>query len=868
MPLSVGDRLGHYEVLSPLGQGGMGEVYRAHDPRVGRDVAIKVSREQFSERFAREARAIAALNHPNICQLYDVGPNYLVMELVEGESPKGPVSLDEALRIARQIGDALSEAHEKGVVHRDLKPGNIKVKEDGTVKVLDFGLAKISPPEAGTTSEDSPTISMAATEAGVILGTAAYMSPEQARGKRVDKRADIWAFGVVLYEMLTGRRPFRGDDLTETLAAVVMKEPDLSLVPVETRRLLQSCLEKDPKYRLRDIADAWRLLDRPAEARSTLSRPKIGITVLAAVFGVALAIVSFLYFREKLPAAEPVRFDFAAPQDGEFTNFLAISPDGRKMAFTARGADGRVHIWVHKLDSAETRIEGDFTGSLAPHPFWSADSQFLAYQTDGKIRKVEASGGPMQTICDSPRGFLGGTWNADDVILFGSGEGIMRVPATGGDATPVTMLDASRQETTHMGPAFLPDGRHFLYLRQSKRDQSNGIYIGSLDEKPERQDTTRLLAANLPAYYSASRDSRGGFILFLRESALVAQRFDMERLVLQGESTIVAEPVGRAQLGFFSVSPGALIFRQGGSGYLRQLTWLDRQGKSLDKVGDPAVYSANASAIALSPDGLRAAVVRRDAGTNREGIWLMDLARGVATRFVSQAADDFSPAWSPDGSRIAYYSSRGGAAGIYQKSSSGAGEEEPLLKSEVPALPSSWSRDGRFLLYTSAVSPAEIWMLPTPVDKPGDQKPVKLLGRSFNAASGYFSPDMRWIGYVSNESGRLQIVVVPFTPPGSGSSVPSGIWQVSKDNGEWAKWRQDGRELIFKDGQEAVFAVEVGASPTFHASIPELLFRPPIQTVWDIAPDGKRFLAAMPVEQAGPPSPITVVLNWQQALKK
>jgi serine/threonine protein kinase len=493
MPLASGTKLGPYEVLGLLGAGGMGEVYRARDPRVGREVAIKISAVQFNERFDREVRAVAALNHPNICHLYDVGPNYLVMELVEGESPKGPLPQDLALNYAHQIAAALEEAHSKGIIHRDLKPANIKITPDGTVKVLDFGLAKIvDAPE--TQSENSPTLSMAATQSGVILETAAYMSPEQARGKKVDKRADIWSFSVVLYQMLTGDRPFGGDTIADTLIDIASRQPDWDRVPANLLPLLKKCLEKDPKNRLRDIGDMDLLLEpspiggakSPPRAEA---RPTWTAWVAAGAATILAAGLAFIHFREQPPVAELQRFQISAPEKTTFNNALLLSPDGRKLAFTTSGEGGNL-LWVRSLDTLQARTIAPWTQN--PVPFWSPDSRFIAYQQDGKLKKVDVAGGPPITLCDAPINFGGGSWSKDDIIVFGDRGGrLMQVSAGGGVPAPLTNLGS--QESSHSLPSFLPDGKHFLYWRRSTDNEKTGILIGAVDTKPEQQDSRVLV---------------------------------------------------------------------------------------------------------------------------------------------------------------------------------------------------------------------------------------------------------------------------------------------------------------------------------------------------------------------------------------
>ena len=892
MSLQAGDKLGPYEILAPLGAGGMGEVYRARDPRMGREVAVKMAFEHFTERFSREVRAVAALNHPNICHLYDVGPNYLVMELVEGPTlsdriKEGPVPLEETLTLAKQIADALEAAHEKGIVHRDLKPANIKVRPDGTVKVLDFGLAKMAEPtDVSARPEQSPTLTLDSTRVGMLVGTAAYMAPEQARGKPVDKRADIWAFGVVLCEMVTGRQLFHGDDITSTLAAVVLKEPDLELVPAKLRLVLRRCLEKDPKRRLRDISGVELLLEEaellPATTPSTsvpLRRGWLWPGVAAALL-VSLAALSFFHFRETPPIVQPMRFELAAPASNRYTNFLALSPDGRKIAFSAIGLDGRVRIWVRALETVEARAVALTTGGNAPYPFWSSDSRFIAVQIGGKMKKVEAAGGPEQTICDTPLGFLGGAWNQDGTIIFGSNRGLMRVPAAGGEPVPLTAVDSSGQESAHVGPAFLPDGRHFLYLRRSNRDQTNGIYVGSLDAKPEQQDHRRLLAASLPAAYATSGYDKGsGHILFLRESTLMAQPFDARKLALTGDANVVAEPVASAQLGFFAASAnGVLAYRAaaGGLAVRGQLTWFDRAGKSLGTVGEPGLYNT----VALSPDGTRAAVSRNDPEASRESsgtgangnvdIWLHEFSRGTSTRFTFDRGQEFMAVWSPNGSRIIFSSDRDGSVNLYQKVSNGAGTEEALLKSNERKYAYDWSQDGRFLLYAVAGPKSSLWVLPLT----DDQKPKAYLQTESNTHQARFSADSRWVAYTSDESGQNEVYVRPF-PSASG-----GKWMVSNGGGSQPRWRRDGKELFYISADSKLVSVEVAAaSGSFQAGIPKALFAAPIfggatvlnVTRYDVTADGKKFLInSLPTEttSAAPSPPIIVVLNWAAGLKR
>jgi hypothetical protein len=762
MPLSAGDKLGHYEIVAPLGAGGMGEVYKARDTQLEREVAIKVLPRALANdperlaRFDREAKILAALNHPNIAVIYGLveseGQRALVMELVPGDTlaahiKSGPMPREEALTVAKQVAEALEAAHEKNVVHRDLKPGNIMISPTGLVKVLDFGLAAMAAPAsvapASRPEELSPTLTMGMTQAGVIMGTAAYMSPEQAAGLPVDRRADIWSYGVVLWEMLTGKRLFSGgESVSHTLADVLRAPIDLESIPAgPVRKLVKRCLDRSLKTRLQSIAEARIQIDEilaggaqeeiqapvPAAAPVPPESPikkwvPWAVAALAIAGGAALAAI---HFREKPPAADLTRFVIGPPAGATFTGFLSISPDGRKIAFTARTADeAGVRLWVRSLDALEAK---PLTATaLLPFPFWSPDSRFIGYQVDGKLKKIDIAGGPPVTLCDvATQTFRGGAWsttatangdqNGAGTILFGSSNGgLMRVSDQGGQPTPLTTLDAERQEIGHELPSFLPDGRNFLYLRRSSNVEKTGIYLGSLDFKPEQQASRRLLAAQTGAEYAAAypAGSKVGHVLFLRESTLFSQPFDEGKLALAGEAVPVAEPVTVAVgRGLLSASAnGALIYRTGESlGTNLRLTWFDRQGKTQGTVGDPANYTAS---LRLSPDGTRAATTRADGSST--DIWLVDLARGVSSRFTFDPAVDGGPVWSRDGSSIAFRSNRGGHFDLYQKTASGAGEDELLFKSDLDKTPGSWSRDGRFLLFHSTGDPktqADQWVL-------------------------------------------------------------------------------------------------------------------------------------------------------------
>ena len=873
MELKAGDKLGPYEIVSRIGKGGMGEVWKARDPRLNRDVAIKISAQQFTDRFEREAHAIAALNHPNICTLYDVGPNYLVMELVEGPTlaeriAQGPVPLEEALAIAKQVADALEAAHEKGIVHRDLKPANIKIRPDRSVKVLDFGLAKSG--EFAELTSDSPTM---LTVAGMILGTAGYMSPEQARGQVVDKRADIWAFGVVLYEMLTAQRLFEGKTVSDTLAAVLTREPDLERVPAKVRRLLRRCLDKDERRRLRDIGDAmaWVEPEGATTAPTAPSRSRLGMAgwiAAVAVLAVISAALGFVHFREKPPLVYPTRFQIPLPEKGAFGNYLALSPDGHKVAFPTAGADGG--LWVRDLNSLELRLLPGTQGAVAP--FWSPDSRFIAFGVGTQLKKVDVAGGPPQTLCEVPTPVGSGAWSREGVILFGGrGRGPMRqVPEAGGVATDVTALDASQQDIFHSLPTFLPDGRHFVYFHLGGATEKWGIFAGSLDVKPAEQSRERLVATAFGGVWAPSGTGTGGHLFFMRDGTLMAQSFDATRLKLTGQPVPMAEQVGTSGAnGFFSISAnGALAYRAGGSTANRQLTWLDREGKPSATAFEPGPYAG----LSLSPDGTRAAIVRGSLAN--ADIWLHDFTRSVSTRFTFdqnaiETPTGKGPVWSPDGTRIAFSSSGGGTLDLFEKPSSGAGNAALLVHSNVYKDPDDWSRDGRFLLYTELNGKTSYDLMVLPLEG-NDRKPVPLVNTTFVEGQGSFSPDTRWFAYRSDESGRAEVYVQPFTPPGSGAAPAAGKWQISRDGGTRPKWRADGKELIFRAPNGSPMAVDITTSPAFQAGVPKPLFTMPAGVgAWDVTADGKRFLAAMPLQaQQNTDTPITVVLNWEAGLKK
>ncbi len=879
MPLSAGERLGPYEIVSQIGAGGMGEVYLAKDTRLGREVAIKTSNQQFTERFEREARAIASLNHPNICGLFDVGPNFLVMEYVEGEAPKGPLPLDEVLRIARQIADALSEAHEKGITHRDLKPANIRIKPDGTVKVLDFGLAKVGPtstsasPEAGATQ--SPTLSMAATQAGMILGTAAYMAPEQAKGKPVDRRADIWAFGVVVHELLTGRRMFEGEDVTETMAAVVLKEPQWDDVPLEVRRLLKKCLEKDPKKRLRDIGDVWELLETTPVPTEASSPARYGggslFWIAATLIAVgALGILAFLHFREIPPPQHILSYTLAPPDGAQTIHSFAVSPDGRTIVLAAT-VNGKRQLWQRPLNALQWQPVPSTDD--AAYPFWSPDSRNIAFFAAGKLRRIAVSGGPSQPVCDAPEG-RSGSWNGNDVIVFSpapSNTPVQRVSAAGG--VPV---DVTKDKGVYRFPRFLPDGRRFLYLVSGLGADKGGVYVSSLDGTENR----RVLPDDSSVEFAPSAaGSLLGHLLFIRENTLMAQPFDSGKAQVSGDAFPVSEGVSFGGVNNFApvaVSGNGILLYWSGSrrGATNQISWYDRTGKMLELI----VPTSSVLMPAISPDEKTIAFSRGDPSTNRSDIVLRDLSRQTDRRFTTDTASNLSPFFSPDGARVVYRSNRDGHLGdLYVRAASGSGQNEVLLSTPFGKMVNQWSRDGRFLVYTEQDPKTkwDIWVLPMGPDGKPSGKQMAFAHSQFNEIDGQLSPDSRWMAYVSDVSTQREVYVQPF--PSADNEL-----RISTAGGMQPRWRGDGKELFFQDPDGKLMAVSLtespGPRPTLKAALPMVLFdgHLPIQAQgffnYDVTADGKRFLVVgnPSIGASGAPAvvPLTLRVNWNAAPPK
>jgi Tol biopolymer transport system component len=887
----TGRRIGSFEIQELLGVGGMGEVYRARDTRLGREVALKVLPHAFKEdpgrvgRFEREAQVLASLNHPHIAAIYgleDAGDvQALVMELVEGVdlSARTRVPIAEALRIARQIAEALEAAHDQGIVHRDLKPANIKVRPDGTVKVLDFGLAKALEP----VSHEAATLTAMATHDGVILGTPAYMSPEQARGEPDGRHVDIWAFGVVLYELLTGVSPFHQNTIADTLASVLRTEPDSSRLPSDTpdnvRRLIRRCLEKDLKRRLHHIGDARIEIEDALTAPSGTPTDRSVVEIsghrywkaAAVVLGlVSAGLLALVLFRRELEVVrEPVRFSVFPPAKTVFQTPLltgsaapvggTVSPDGRTLAFTASDASGKVMLWVRPLGAVEARaLAGTDNAAL---PFWSPDSKSIGFFGLGKLKRIDVGDGALLELCDVSRG-QGGTWNRDGIIIFAAGltAGLRRVSSAGGEPQTITTLGEG--QASHRFPSFLPDGRHFLYYAESTRPDHAGIFVAELGASTGR----RLLAADSAASYAPP-----GSLLFVRQSALVAQAFDAATLETTGAPVQIAAAVpavGAAPA--FSVSDtGVLTYRSGAIDQFQQFAWFDRKGQLLETVGPPGVYRG----VDLSPDGKRIAVHQHDSSG---GDILVFEPRGTTTRVTfDPAQDNSSPIWSSDGSRLVFGSRRNGRWGLYQKRADGSPADERLLESDRPLMPSAWP-EGGVVYWLFDKGTVDQWLLPAVTSKT-DPKPVPLMDSRFYEGHSQVSPDGKWIAYVTSENG-LQVSVRPF-PAGA------GVWQVSTSGGVTPRWRRDGKELFYAtaydDGKLMVVPVG-GTAAAFEPGRPQELFSlgtvtPPHSSItpqyhpYAVAPDGQRFLIARPLSrfpgEAGAAS-IEVVLNWPALLRR
>ncbi|CAN5810978.1 hypothetical protein BH20ACI3_BH20ACI3_18250 [soil metagenome] len=881
--------IGQYRVLLKIGEGGMGEVYRARDTKLGRDVAIKVLPAAFSEdnerlrRFEQEAQASGALNHPNILVIHHIGTHqgapYIVSELLEGETLRermagAALPQRKAIDYALQITHGLAAAHAKGIVHRDLKPENLFITNDGRVKILDFGLAKLTGVSDSNQSQTDVPTRRVDTDPGAVMGTMGYMSPEQLRGKPADHRSDIFSFGTILYEMLSGKRAFRGDSAADTMSAILREDPpDLSAtnknVAPALERIINHCLEKNPEERFHSASDLAFALEAisgssgvssqtltamtslPVRSRISKQLPWIAAALMALAFVAGLPFAVW-YFR-RLPQ-DPRAARVSIPLPEKLTSFYipVISPDGSRLVFAGREPSGKNLLYIRALDSFDAQPLAGTEGSA--FPFWSPDSRFIAFCADRKLKKVEITGGPLQTLCDAPVG-RGGTWNSNGVIIFAPNDlgGLYRVSATGGEPTSLTTPDKSRQETTHRWPYFLPDGRHFLYFIRSSQPQNRAISVGVLDGK----ETTRLINGESNVAYAPP-----GYLLFWRDRTLWAQAFDASKLQLAGDPFPVAEQVGYVQsnsYAVFSVSGnGILIYRSGTFSNRNQPTWFDRRGNQLGTIGTIGDYRATQ----LSPDEKRVALEQWDSQATSTDIWLFELARGTGSRFTTNPSFDSAPVWSPDGNRIAFSSNRDGQYELYIKPASGIENEEVLLKSSNLKITNDWSADGRLIIYEERdlKQHFHIWVLPLF----GDGKPFPLPQTEFNEQSAQLSPNGKWIAYVSDESGKFEVYVQSF--PASG-----GKWKISTDGGHHPLWL-GGTELIYITPSRKLMAVNVKASSTFEVSVPRELFETRISGVgfrrnYDVTADGQRFLVITQDEEEKP-SPISVVFNWTADLKR
>ena len=884
MTLSTGTRLGPYEILAPIGAGGMGEVYKARDTRLERTVAVKVLPQHLSsspevrQRFEREAKTISQFSHSHICALYDVGregeTEYLVMEFLEGETladrlARGPIPIDQTLRIGVEILAALDAAHRSGIVHRDLKPGNVMLTKSG-VKLLDFGLAKLAAaPVSGVSQATSlPTAlqeSQPLTTRGTILGTFQYMAPEQLEGGEADARSDIFAFGCVLYEMLTGQKAFSGKSQASLISSIMGTDPPpissiQPMIPASLDRIVKGCLAKEPEHRwstahdvmlqLQWIAEGGSLVGLPAPVVARRkNREKLAWGLFAAALLAAAALA--VGFVRRAPKPAPlVRFDVVPPPEVATMDVPRISPDGRFLAFDATDMEGKARIWVRALNSLTAQPLAGTDGGV--RPFWSPDSRYVGFIADGVMKKVDVTGGPPTKICDAPGG-SDGTWSPAGVILWdGSGnDPLYRVSAAGGTRSVAVALDTAKKETSVGWPQFLPDGKHFIYLVTGEKPEDSAYWIGSIDSK----DKKMLAPAQTLVQYAPP-----GQLLFVRDRTLVAQPFDASALKITGEAVPLAEKIGTDNVGLarFSVSGnGVLAYRTGETG--GRLLWRDRSGKELDTLGDPGDY-ANPT---LSPSGDRLAFNLTDPRSGKGDIWIRDLARGVNSRFTLGAGNNVRPVWSPDASAIVFASDRGGAFDLYEKSAKGAGEEKLLLHSDDPKSPASWTKDGKYVAYSSrnAKTQFDLWALPTS----GDKKPMPIAVSPFSEQSAMFSPDGRYVAYVSNESGRDEIYVQTFPEPG-------GKWQVSNEGGNDPSWREDGKEIYYRSPDQKLMAVEIHGGADFQAGVPQALFPIRIRVgnprnKYTPYPDGQRFMIAAPLGRDAM-SPTTIVLNWPAGLGK
>jgi eukaryotic-like serine/threonine-protein kinase len=869
----IGTKLAHYEITQHLGTGGMGEVYQATDSKLGRSVAIKLLPDAFTHdaaraaRFEREARVLASLNHPNVATIHGIeesgGRKFLVMELVPGETlaeriQRGPVAFDEAVVIANQVLDGLEAAHEKGIIHRDLKPANIKITSEGQVKVLDFGLAKTGEADAPSQSlSNSPTMSMAATIAGVILGTAAYMSPEQAKGRTVDRRTDVFAFGCVLFEMLAGKPAFDGDDVADILSRILQREPDWTLVPSSVppgiTRALRLCLEKDARKRRGtagdvriDLAQAVAKIETVQDPAQRKNKTPWVAAVVFAVIAVAASSIAWTHFREQPPDQPLVQFEIL-PKVGGRQYGLAVSPNGRWLAYYDLAPDGHRFLFVRDLESMEAHaVPGADVANVGP-PIWSPDSRYVGFTGAGGFMKVAPEGGTPQLVLQTGSG-VNGSWNGNGILIRASQRGIEQASASDTQLRPLLAASANDGDLGYFSPQFLPDGHHYVFSRTSSKPERTGVFVASLDsaEQPKR-----LTAGTNP---TAARDPASGewYLFVARDGHVTAQPFDLKRMELTGSPLTVGPGL------YVSASDNGVLAINHGNATSSMLTWYDRRGNAVRSLPPEAALNS----VDLSPDGSRLAV-----SVNGD-LWVRDLARGTTARFTADRAGNTIALWSPAGDRIVFNARRDLAAKLYIKPSSGAVADELLLSTGKNVWGNDWSRDGKFLLYSEDGQPeAKMDLLVLPMDQPREtRKPIPYLTGPFNKKQGQFSPDGRFVAYTSDESGRFEIYVQPFP------NAATGKWPISSGGGLEPRWSRDGKELFYLSGRK-LMAVNVITAQNFSAATPRELFEAPMQAGWTndghrwhVAPDGTFLVLMFPPELTA--YPITVVVNWPELLKR